>query len=73
MGQKWHVNDIRKVRRSLEVFYTTGEPHSTIMAGQSNSLTPRFKTCVIWPSADLDVLGPRLDDRVTDMIEVLHP
>lgn len=34
MANRWHPNDIRKIRRSLEIFYTTGIPHSEWYAKQ---------------------------------------
>ena len=34
MAQRWHPNDIRKVRRSLEIYYTTGRKASEIYEEQ---------------------------------------
>ncbi|KAJ3144933.1 hypothetical protein HDU86_001325 [Geranomyces michiganensis] len=34
MADRWHVRDVRKIRRSLQIFYTTGRRHSDIMSEQ---------------------------------------
>ncbi|TPX49300.1 tRNA dimethylallyltransferase [Synchytrium endobioticum] len=76
MAERWHPNDARKVRRSLEVFYTTGRRHSDWLEEQRQSNlqdesapTIRFPSCVFWVYAEPSVLGRRLDDRVDLMIK----
>ncbi|KAI8902008.1 IPP transferase-domain-containing protein [Globomyces pollinis-pini] len=73
MAQRWHPNDIRKIRRSLEVFYTTGISHSDWYASQRNESNPdtrlRYPTCVFWLYGRPDKLNPRLDARVDQMID----
>ncbi|KAG9304130.1 hypothetical protein G9A89_019692 [Geosiphon pyriformis] len=74
MANKWHHNDRRKIRRSLEIFLRTGKRHSEFIDEQhhpdekGNSL--RFSpTCIFWLYADPKSLNPRLDARVDKMIE----
>ncbi|KAI9105908.1 IPP transferase-domain-containing protein [Phlyctochytrium arcticum] len=74
MGDKWHANDHRKIRRSLEVFFTTGKRHSAHFAEQRASSTHpneklRYKSIIFWLYSDPDALYPRLDARVDDMIQ----
>jgi tRNA dimethylallyltransferase len=70
MAQRWHHNDWRKMRRSLQIFYTTGERHSDILKQQKESGggSLRYRTGVFWLWADNKALDPRLDSRVDDMI-----
>ncbi|GFY79698.1 tRNA dimethylallyltransferase [Trichonephila inaurata madagascariensis] len=58
MANSLHPEDRRKVIRSLQVF-------------QQHKRGPlRFKNAVmLWLQCDKEVLGPRLDDRVDEMIE----
>lgn len=71
MANRWHENDIRKIRRSLEVYFTTGKTHSDWLLSQKMSpLTKklRYPTCVFWLYGDKSALDPRLDSRVDQMI-----
>ncbi|KND04186.1 tRNA dimethylallyltransferase [Spizellomyces punctatus DAOM BR117] len=72
MAERWHPNEDRKLRRSLQIFYTTGKPHSEWIAEQQASTkdTLRFKTCIFWLYADPPALYPRLDKRVDEMIKL---
>ncbi|KAJ3145370.1 hypothetical protein HDU89_007124 [Geranomyces variabilis] len=82
MADRWHARDVRKIRRSLQIFYTTGRRHSDIMAEQRQGAPDRasgddgsagqlrFDTCVFWLYADPTALYPRLDARVGDMINM---
>ncbi|KAJ3168066.1 hypothetical protein HDU87_001267 [Geranomyces variabilis] len=82
MADRWHVKDVRKIRRSLQIFYTTGRRHSDIMAEQRQGAADpasgddgragqlRFDTCVFWLYAEPTALYPRLDARVGDMINL---
>ena len=67
MANRWHPNDVRKIRRSLEVFYTTGTKHSLHYTEKKSEL--RYRTCLLWLYAKPDILNPRLDARVEEMIE----
>lgn len=73
MAKRWHVNQTRRVRRSLEVFYQTGIPHSTLISQQeANQANTEllFDTCALWIHCrDKDVLTQRLVQRVDKMME----
>ncbi|KAJ5352322.1 hypothetical protein N7452_001296 [Penicillium brevicompactum] len=79
MAARWHPNDGRKIRRSLEIFFQTGRPASEIYneqkAQKKEALTQdegllRFpNTLVFWVHSDKEILNARLDARVDDMIE----
>ncbi|TPX37510.1 tRNA dimethylallyltransferase [Synchytrium microbalum] len=81
MGERWHPNDTRKIRRSLEVYYTTATKHSEWLETQRQSNiesncsedneesgTMRYPSCVFWIYAQPTILDPRLDHRVDAMI-----
>ncbi|KAJ3273006.1 hypothetical protein HDV01_004912 [Terramyces sp. JEL0728] len=72
MGKRWHPRDIRKIRRSLEIFYTTGKKHSHHIEAQKKDQAGsklRFPTCVFWLYGEPEELYPRLDERVDLMIQ----
>lgn len=84
VAEKFHPNDTRRIRRALEVFYTTGSKASTIYLNQKNDalfenqstsnienikLNARYRTMVFWIWSEQQVLNKRLDDRVDDMIK----
>ncbi|SCU78373.1 LAMI_0A04412g1_1 [Lachancea mirantina] len=67
IAQKFHPNDTRRVRRMLEIFYTTGQKPSNIFAAQNNALI--YDTLFFWIYSNPDVLGARLDARVDTMLK----
>ncbi|KAF7591974.1 hypothetical protein BBP40_000821 [Aspergillus hancockii] len=83
MADRWHPNETRKIRRSLEIYFQTGRPASKIYAEQKRlkqaALTNgdatvgegqlRFPTIVFWVHSDKETLVSRLDTRVDAMIE----
>ncbi|CAG8673699.1 21506_t:CDS:10 [Cetraspora pellucida] len=74
MANKWHQNDRRKIRRSLQIYLQTGKCHSDWIKEQNQpdekALSLRFpRTCIFWLYADPKVLDQRLDKRVDKMIE----
>ncbi|RHZ59941.1 hypothetical protein Glove_360g33 [Diversispora epigaea] len=73
MSNRWHWNDRRKIRRSLQIYLQTGKPHSEWIKEQHQSeeeTSLRFpRTCIFWLCADPKVLDKRLDERVDKMIE----
>ncbi|KAJ3013841.1 hypothetical protein HKX48_005492 [Thoreauomyces humboldtii] len=74
MADRWHERHGRKIRRSIQVFYTTGRKHSELIAEQwrqktSSGSALRHDTCVFWLHAPPAILNPRLDARVDQMIE----
>ncbi|RPA77389.1 tRNA isopentenyltransferase [Ascobolus immersus RN42] len=66
MAARWHPNDTRKVRRSLEIFFQTGRRASELYAEQE--VTARFNNLIFWTHSDKVVLDKRLDDRVDKMV-----
>lgn len=81
MADRWHPNETRKIRRSLEVYFQTGRPASEIYAEQKRQTREamtgdgagpgqlRFRTMVLWVHAEKEVLNSRLDRRVDAMVE----
>ncbi|KAF9100780.1 hypothetical protein BGX27_000256 [Mortierella sp. AM989] len=72
MANKWHENDRRKITRSLQVFFETGKRQSDLIKEQ-NALPDnerlRMPSCIFWVYSAQDVLYPRLDARVDNMIK----
>jgi tRNA A37 N6-isopentenylltransferase MiaA len=38
MAERWHVHDLRKIKRSLQVFYETGTRYSDVLAEQQSQV-----------------------------------
>lgn len=71
MAARLHVNNVRKVQRSLEVFQQTGVPHSQHIAKQESeslNLEKYFDACAFWVHCDKPTLAQRLATRVDTMI-----
>ncbi|KAJ3337177.1 hypothetical protein HDU91_001551, partial [Kappamyces sp. JEL0680] len=70
MARRWHPKDYRKLRRSLEIYYTTGMTQSAWYAKQKREADSvlRWPTVMIWLYGRPDILDPRLDARVDDML-----
>lgn len=81
MADRWHPNETRKIRRSLEIYFQTGRPASEIYAEQkrskemtatatsSGSEQLRFPTMIFWVHAEREALNIRLEERVDVMVE----
>lgn len=78
MADRWHPNDRRKIRRSLEIFLTTGRPASEIYAEQQSrkraeaALQQDFDkpdALMLWVHSESQVLKDRLDRRVDKMLD----
>ncbi|KAJ0398920.1 hypothetical protein P43SY_005278 [Pythium insidiosum] len=72
MASRWHVRQTRRVRRSLEVFYQTGVPHSEHIARQERanaSMETYFDACALWVHCDKTTLADRLEKRVDKMMD----
>ncbi|KAH7103788.1 tRNA isopentenyltransferase [Auriculariales sp. MPI-PUGE-AT-0066] len=70
-GARWHWRDTRKVVRSLEVMKENGCLASELYAAQSEaSLATRYRTLLFWLNASPEVLNPRLDARVEQMVKL---
>lgn len=84
MAARWHPNDRRKIRRSLEIWLQTGKKASTIYAEQQEQEkllggkegdeyeepTGRLKypTLIFWTHTERDTLVDRLNKRVDKML-----
>lgn len=73
MAARWHPKDHRKIRRSLQLFYETGQTQSQIYAAQRDQgrLGPanvRYRTLFLWLWSQQEVLDERLDQRIQTMI-----
>ena len=80
MADKWHPNDHRKIRTSLEIYFATGRPASDIYAEQRSRKESKLATqdpaqgqnhgeiLLFWLYARREVLNERLDKRVDKMV-----
>lgn len=82
MAERWHPNDRRKIRRSLEIYLTTGKRASDIYAEQQrrkesklNPTGPRethgsqWQSLLLWVYSQPEVLKERLNQRVDKMLD----
>ncbi|KAH9857784.1 tRNA isopentenyltransferase [Lenzites betulinus] len=70
VAQRWHWHDARKVLTNLRIIHENGQLASEIIQEQSKaSPRPRYRTLCFWLYAKPDILKPRLDERVDQMIE----
>jgi tRNA dimethylallyltransferase len=83
MADRWHPKDRRKIRRSLEIFLTTGKKASEFYAEQkeerlhgkfengiSTNLVGDGSTLLFWVHAESETLKQRLDARVDKMLNI---
>lgn len=80
MAQRWHPKDVRKIRRSLEIYFQTGRRASDIYAEQQvlkqaavsndEGLLRFNNTMIFWVHAEKEILNTRLNSRVDDMLEM---
>ncbi|KAI1342631.1 IPP transferase-domain-containing protein [Xylariaceae sp. FL0016] len=75
MAERWHPDDQRKIKRSLEIFLTTGKRASDIYAEQKQvNKKPDFEgepweTLMFWVYTETETLKQRLNRRVDKMEE----
>ena len=72
MAGKYHPNDVRRVRRSLDITLESGQKHSELVLSQNKGALrylPADRNLVFWVDSERDVLNKRLDDRVDDMVK----
>ncbi|KAI0362767.1 tRNA isopentenyltransferase [Trametes cingulata] len=70
VARRWHWRDSRKVLTSLRVIQENGRLASEVIREQSKAIPkPRYRTLCFWLYAKPEVLKPRLDERVDQMIE----
>ncbi|CCK72267.1 tRNA dimethylallyltransferase KNAG_0J01860 [Huiozyma naganishii CBS 8797] len=67
IASKYHPNDLRRLRRMLEIFYTTGTKPSETFKQQK--LTLKYNTIFLWLYSTPLELNKRLDDRVDKMLD----
>lgn len=69
-AQRWHWRDTRKVLRNLHIIRETGRRASDILAEQAqDTARPRYRTLCFWLYAKPEILKPRLDARVDEMVQ----
>ncbi|KAK5993927.1 tRNA dimethylallyltransferase [Cladobotryum mycophilum] len=77
MAARWHPNDRRKIRRSLEIYLHTGRPASELYAEQAARKAAAAKQSagdepwqklLFWVYSEREVLCERLDTRVDKML-----
>ncbi|KAJ8119209.1 hypothetical protein ONZ43_g3800 [Nemania bipapillata] len=75
MAERWHPDDRRRVKRSLEIYLTTGKRASDVYAEQEeakqaiNDAKRPWETLVFWTHAETDVLRDRLSKRIDKMVQ----
>jgi tRNA dimethylallyltransferase len=83
MADRWHPNDRRKIRRSLEIFLMTGKKASEIYSeqkdrkisdwseatNQTGSAMDKYSPLLFWVHAESETLKKRLDGRVENMVK----
>lgn len=67
IAHKFHPNDTRRVKRMLEICYTTGKTPTENYSNQKIQL--RFDTLFLWLYSVPETLNKRLDDRVDKMLD----
>ncbi|MBM7644430.1 tRNA dimethylallyltransferase [Scopulibacillus daqui] len=66
-AEKIHPNNVKRVIRALEVFYTTGVPFSRHQ--QNEKPKPLYNMVLVGLTMDRDMLYERINQRVDEMIE----
>ncbi|KAF8002265.1 hypothetical protein HF325_003230 [Metschnikowia pulcherrima] len=73
ISEKFHPKDTRKLRRALEIYYTTGQRPSEMYKEQKldelEDTSLKYNTLLFWIYCDLEVLKERLDKRVDSMMQ----
>lgn len=74
VAQKFHPNDTRRIRRALEILYTTNKQASQHYSSQSQAATRnttlKYNTLPFWLYSQKPQLDKRLDDRVDKMLSL---
>jgi tRNA dimethylallyltransferase len=68
MADRWHPNESRKIRRSLQFYIETGRRYSSQLE-TATVQSCRYRTLIFWLHTDADRLKERLDRRVDVMLE----
>lgn len=67
-ASRLHENDIRRIVRALEIFYTTGKTQSSFIKESRNSSSPYDVLYVVLTTSDREVLYNRINKRVDIMM-----
>ncbi|KAH7033645.1 IPP transferase-domain-containing protein [Microdochium trichocladiopsis] len=73
MAERWHPDDRRKIKRSLEIFLTTGKRASEIYAQQqadrmaAGDTPATWEALMFWVYSKPEVLNERLNTRIDKM------
>ena len=68
MANFYHQNNHRRIRRSLEVFYESGQCHSTLIKQHGGKWSDlRFDPLIIWLDADINIIDERINKRLDSM------
>ncbi|KXJ93552.1 IPP transferase-domain-containing protein [Microdochium bolleyi] len=73
MAERWHPDDRRKIKRSLEIFLSTGKRASEIYAQQQAERTASetspapWQALMFWVYSKPDILNERLNKRIDKM------
>lgn len=72
IAKKFHPQDQRKLRRALEVYFTTGRKPSELYNEQKllelEDSSLKYNTLFFWLYSDLEILRPKLEARVDSML-----
>lgn len=72
ISQKFHPKDLRKLRRALEIYYTTRQKPSDLYQEQKleelEDTSLKYNTLLFWIYCDPDTLRDRLNERVDAMM-----
>lgn len=75
MAARWHPDDRRKIRRSLEIYLTTGKRASEIYAQQqverlaTDAASAPWESLMFWVYSKPEVLNERLNKRIDKMAD----
>ncbi|CDO74728.1 hypothetical protein BN946_scf184593.g10 [Trametes cinnabarina] len=70
VAKRWHWRDTRKVLTNLRIIEENRRLASEVIKEQSQSNPlPRYRTLLLWLYAKPEILKPRLDERVDQMIQ----
>lgn len=73
ISEKFHPKDTRKLRRALEIYFTSGKKPSEMYREQKldelEDSSLKFNTLLFWIYCDPDILRDRLDKRVDAMLQ----
>ncbi|KAK3326603.1 IPP transferase-domain-containing protein [Apodospora peruviana] len=63
MAKRWHPNDKRRIRGSLEIYFTTGRRASDIYAEQRNRKEPKWLSTATTTTGESNELSPNTETQ----------